>query len=114
MAFYFAERNDGLAEQKKEFDRKLAKAEADQENDANKSNTKLAQASSELESMMIQLKMANDNAIIAEWRLSIAENEKKVLTEKAIMLSNLLRVANDSMTSAEMRLADAEERAAAA
>ena len=114
MAFHFAKRNDGLAEQKKELERKLAKAKADRENDANKSDAKLAQASSELETMRIQLKMDNDKATIAEGSLSIAENEKKALMEKAITLSNLLRVANDSMMSAEMRLAGTEERATAA
>ena len=58
--------------------------------------------------------MALDKVTIAEGCLSVAEDEKKALTEKAVTLSNLLRVANDSMTSAEMRLAGAEERATAA
>ena len=53
MAFHFAERNDGLAKKKKDLERKLAKAKADRESDANKSDAKLAQASSELESMRI-------------------------------------------------------------
>ena len=111
MAFHFTERNNGLAEQKKELKRKLAKVEANRENDTNKSNAKLAQASSELESMRIQLKMANDKAIIVEGCLSVVEDEKKALTEKVVMLSNLLGVANDIMTSVEMRLVDAKERA---
>ena len=57
--------------------------------------------------------MANDKVIIAEGHLLIVEDEKKALTEKVVMLSNLLRVANDSMTSAEMRLVGTEERATA-
>ena len=103
MAFHFAERNDSLARQKKELERRLAKAEADRENDVKKINAKLSQASSELEGLKIQLKMANDKVVIAEGRLSVVEDEKKALTEKAITLSNLLKVSTDSMTSVEMR-----------
>ena len=114
MTFLFVKRNDGLAGQKRELERKLAKVEADRESDAHKLSAKLAQASSELESVRIQLKMALDKATIAEGRLSVAEDEKKALTEKVVTLSNLLRVANDGMTSAKMRLADVEERATVA
>ena len=53
MAFHFVERNDSLAGQKKELKRRLAKAEADQENDIKKANAKLGQVSSELEGLKI-------------------------------------------------------------